>query len=163
MPTRRSAPARKGSTSAAAWSTRSSSRTSCGCWPRPEQDRGALDRARVLSDEALELARTLEVPLLLLCTLEVRGSVHLDEGEVDQARLLLEEAERLGAESSVPGSYLSEALRLLGRLDAEAGDINGARARLTAALDLAQSVQDPWAERRAAADLDQLARDVEAP
>ncbi len=128
-----------------------------------EHDRGALDRARVLADEALELARALEVPLLLLCALEVRGSVHLDDGELDQARLLLEEAERLSAESSVPGSYVSEALRLLGRLDAESGDFDGARARLTAALDLAQSVLDPWAERRAAADLDWLSRDTGAP
>jgi predicted ATPase/class 3 adenylate cyclase len=125
-----------------------------------EHDRGALDQARVLADEALELARALEVPLLLLCALEVRGSLHVDEGEVDQARLLLEEAERVGAESSVPGSYLSEALRLLGRLEAEAGDVDGARNRLTAALELARSVMDPWAERRAAADLEWLSRDA---
>jgi hypothetical protein len=51
---------------------------------------------------------------------------------------------------------VSEALRALGRLDADEGDHASAARRLTEAMELARSVLDPWAESRAAADLELL-------
>jgi tetratricopeptide (TPR) repeat protein len=120
-----------------------------------ERERGNVGRAAELADEALRLAREVGVPLLLVCALEVRAAVHRDRGERKLARELLEEAETLGT-ASVPGTYMSEALRLLGCLDADADDRATAERHLRAALDLARAVSDPWAERRAQTDLDQL-------
>jgi tetratricopeptide (TPR) repeat protein len=113
---------------------------------------GALPQA----DEALRLAREVAAPLLLVCALEVRASVARAQGQDNLARSLLVEAEGIGAGGAVPGSYVSEALRALGRLDADEGDYTSAARRLAQAVQLARSVLDPWAERRAAADLERL-------
>jgi predicted ATPase len=121
------------------------------------RDAGELQRSRALADEALLIARELQVPVLLVCALEVRASVGRDEGDPTAARELLEEADRIGGDGSVPGSYRSEAVRLLGNLDADDGDSDGARRRFAEALELARAVSDPWAEARAAADLERLA------
>jgi hypothetical protein len=59
----------------------------------------------------------------------------------------------------VPGSYVSEVLRALAALDAEAGDAASARRRLTRAIELARSVGDPLAERSAEADLTRIGAD----
>ena len=69
---------------------------------------------------------------------------------------MLTEAERVAAHGAVPGSYVSEALRALGRLDADEGDHASATRRLKKAIELARRVLDPWAERRAADELERL-------
>jgi hypothetical protein len=66
------------------------------------------------------------------------------------------EAEALGREALVPGSYRSEALRALAALDAAEGDTTSARARLAEARELARQAPDPWAEERAALELERL-------
>jgi predicted ATPase len=110
------------------------------------------------ADEALRLAREVAAPLLVVCALEVRAAVARAQNQDDLARSLLTEAERTAADGgAVPGSYVSEALRALGCLDADEGDHVAAARRLRQAIGLAQSVRDPWAERRAAADLQHLA------
>jgi predicted nucleic acid-binding protein len=101
------------------------------------------------------------VPLLAVCALEVCAAVARDEGDSDAARRYLTEAERIGSGGSVPGSYVSEALRALGRLEGEEGDFRAAKRRLDEALELARSVSDPWAEGRAARDLEWLATVVD--
>jgi predicted ATPase len=117
---------------------------------------GAVDLARNHADEALALAREVGAPLLIVCALEVRAAVARTDGEHATARAFLSEAEAVGSSASVPGSYLSEVLRALGLLDAEGGDSAAAERRLGQAVELARSVLDPWAERRAASDLDRV-------
>jgi predicted ATPase len=111
------------------------------------------DRARQQADEALALARDVGAPLLLVCALEVRAAVARHDADADRAFACLIEAEAVAERGSVPGSFVSEALRLHGLLEADAGNDRAARDKLRAALDLARSVSDPWAERRAADDL----------
>jgi predicted ATPase len=118
------------------------------------QDDG--DRAREQADEALMLAREVGVPLLLVCALEVRAAVARHDGEADRALACLIEAEAAADGASVPGSYVSEVLRLHGVLEADAGNDEAARRRMRAALELARAVSDPWAEQRAADDLERL-------
>ena len=128
-----------------------------------ERERGNVVRAAELADEALLLAREIGVPLLLVCALEVRAAVHRDRGDREHARELLEEAETLGTATSVPGTYLSEALRQLGGLDADTHDLASAERHLQAAVDLARTVNDPWAERRAQTDLNQIIARLSGP
>ena len=91
-----------------------------------------------------------------MCALEVSAAVARDEGDSSAARNYLTEAERIGSGGSVPGSYVSEVLRALGRLEGDEGDFRAAKRHLDEALQLARSVSDPWAERRAASDLEWL-------
>jgi predicted ATPase len=121
---------------------------------------GAVDLARDDADEALILAREVGAPLLMVCALEVRAAVARADGENARARALLSEAEEVGTAASVPGSYLSEVLRALGLLDAERGDSAAAERRLIQAVELARSVLDPWAERRAVSDLNRIMEEV---
>ena len=107
-------------------------------------------------DEALTLAREVGAPLLIVCALEGRAAVARVDGDDPRARALLSEAEVVGAAGAVPGSYLSEVLRALGRLDGESGDLAAAERRLSQSVELARSVLDPWALRRATSDLDRL-------
>jgi tetratricopeptide (TPR) repeat protein len=119
---------------------------------------GAVRPACEQADEALRLAREVAAPLLVVCALEVRAAVARAQNQDDLARSLLTEAERTAADGgAVPGSYVSEALRALGCLDADVGDHVAAARRLREAIGLAQTVRDPWAEHRAAADLQRLA------
>lgn len=122
-----------------------------------ELEVGNADRALEQADEALRLAREIAAPILMMCALEVRAAVARAVDRHDLARSLLTEAERIAAAGgAVPGSYVSEALRALGSLDADEGDHASAARRLTEAIGLARSVLDPWAESRAAADLRRL-------
>jgi predicted ATPase len=122
-----------------------------------ELEAGTVSRAREQADEALRLARDVGAPLLAVCALEVRASVARAQGRDDLARSLLTEAEGIAADGAVPGSYVSEALRALGCLDADEGNHASAAKRLVEAVELARSVLDAWAEGRAAADLERLA------
>ncbi|MGH3139576.1 MAG: ATP-binding protein [Gaiellales bacterium] len=117
---------------------------------------GATDLARDAADEALILAREVGAPLLIVCALEGRAAVARADGDDARARELLSEAEEAGAAGAVPGSYLAEVLRALGVLDGERGDLAAAERRLLQSVELARSVLDPWAERRAASDLERL-------
>jgi predicted ATPase len=118
---------------------------------------GTVDRALEEADEALRLAREVAAPLLIVCALEARAAVARAQGDDDLARSLLTEAEGAGRGGAVPASYVSEAVRALGRLDGDGGDHASAVRRLADAVELARSVMDPWAERRAASDLERLA------
>ena len=91
-----------------------------------------------------------------MCALEVRASVARAQRRDDLARSLLTEAQGIVADGAVPGSYMSETLRAFGRLDMNEGDHASAERRLIEAIRLARSVLDPWAERRAAADIELL-------
>jgi predicted ATPase len=124
-----------------------------------ELEAGRVTRAAEHADEALELAREVGAPLVLVCSLEACAAVARRQHQDDLARSLLTEAERIGADGAVPGSYVSEVHRALGRLDADEGDPASASRRLEQAVTLARSVQDAWAERRALADLERLRLD----
>jgi len=121
-----------------------------------ELETGSVGRALERADEALRLANDVAAPLLMVCALEVRAAVARAQSRDDLARSLLTKAEAIAADGTVPGSYVSEALRALGRLDADEDDQASAARRLTKAIELAQSVLDPWAESRAVADLTRL-------
>lgn len=110
---------------------------------------GLVDLARTHADEALALGREIGAPLLIVCALEARATVARAAGDADLAMTLLVEAERVGLTTVVPGSYVSEVMRALAMLDAQAGDVESARRRLDQAVGLARSVGDPIAERRA--------------
>ncbi len=127
-----------------------------------EQDRGALDRARVLSDEALELARTLEVPLLLLCTLEVRAPctwtrVRSTRRDSCSRRRSASAPSRRCRVLPIRGAAAAWPPRRGGRRHQRRPRPPHRRARPRAVSTRSLG------GARAAADLDQLARDVEAP
>ena len=114
-----------------------------------ERELGNRDAARVAADEALLHARQVGAPLLVVCALEARAGVAVDDSDNTEARALLEQAITLDGQSIVPGSYRSEALRALGELEAAHGETESATRHLDAALIIAQQVPDPWAEDRA--------------
>ena len=114
-----------------------------------ERELGNRDASRVAADEALLHARQVGAPLLVVCALEARAGVAVDDSDDTEARALLEQAITLEGQSIVPGSYRSEALRALGELEAAHGETETATRHLNAALIIAQQVPDPWAEDRA--------------
>ena len=101
--------------------------------------------------EALDVARRLGAPLLLVCALEASAAAARATGDRSEAAALLREAETLGRAGGVPASYVSEVLRASAELASDAGDAPRARALATEAVERARAVGDGWAERRAAA------------
>jgi predicted ATPase/class 3 adenylate cyclase len=121
-----------------------------------ERELGDRKAAREAAEEALAQARDVGASLLIVCALEARAAVAVDDMEAARARADLEEAAELGRRGGVPASYVSEALRALGELDAAEGHLDRGRRRLDEARALARRVADPWAEQRAATALERL-------
>ena len=78
----------------------------------------------------------------IVCGLEAAAAVARDAGDTAAASDALHEAVALMRQAPVPGSYVAEALRALGELEAQSGDWTAGRACLDASLQLAREVGD---------------------
>ena len=102
-----------------------------------ERDLGRDDEALKLYEEAVDVCRAADDPLLLAHTIRHLGQLHHDAGRAEEAeRCYLEALELYRGHENAPPLDVANAVRPLAILQEDAGDTEAARRLWEEALDL---------------------------